>query len=112
MIEIINKQAFNTEVLESKSPVLVSFYAHWCGPCKALMKCLKKIDQEFDGNLNVTTINIDKNPEITNEYEIIAYPTILLMKNGLILERIIGFADIKEIKQFILRNKIDINKEK
>ncbi|MDO9578245.1 MAG: thioredoxin [Candidatus Cloacimonadales bacterium] len=91
MIEV-NQDTFENEVLKSEIPVLVDFWAPWCGPCKALSPTVENIAREYEGKLKVCKLNIDSSPNIANRYSIMSIPTLLLFKNGKVETQIIGLA--------------------
>lgn len=112
MIDAVREDKLKKDILESEIPVLLNFYAGWCGPCKALNNTLKQVENKFNENVEMLNIDMDDNPSIVREYMIRAYPTIILIKNGLILEKMIGATDYDEVEQFLLKNNIKKNSEK
>ena len=77
-----NDQNFKTDVLESKEPVLVDFWAEWCGPCKAIDPSLEEISNEMANKLKVVKINVDENPTTSQAYSIRSIPALMIFKNG------------------------------
>ena len=77
-----NDQNFKTDVLESKEPVLVDFWAEWCGPCKAIAPSLEEISNEMANKLKVVKINVDENPTTSQAYSIRSIPALMIFKNG------------------------------
>ena len=77
-----NDQNFKADVLESKEPVLVDFWAEWCGPCKAIAPSLEEISDEMANKLKVVKINVDENPTISQAYSIRSIPALMIFKNG------------------------------
>ncbi len=73
---------FATEVLQSTKPVLVDFWAEWCGPCRMVAPALEEIGQEYAGRLTVAKVNVDENPMTPNQYSVRGIPTMILFKNG------------------------------
>lgn len=82
---------FAAEVLQSELPVLVDFFAVWCGPCKMMSPILAEIAEEYDGKLKVGKIDIDENPAAVVGYKISAVPTMILFKNGEAVKQIRGY---------------------
>ncbi|OGS45996.1 MAG: thioredoxin [Elusimicrobia bacterium RIFOXYD2_FULL_34_15] len=83
---------FDDEVVKSVMPVLVDFWATWCGPCKMIAPVIEEIAKEFEGKMKVGKMNVDENQNKPAEYGISAIPTILIFKNGQIVKKIIGFS--------------------
>src|SRR5271165_2918496 len=86
----VTDASFEQEVLKSDTPVLVDFWAPWCGPCKAIAPILEELATELDGKLKIAKVNIDENDGIAVEYGIRAIPTMLLFKGGQVAEQIVG----------------------
>ncbi|EEC11402.1 MULTISPECIES: thioredoxin [spotted fever group] len=82
MASNVTDSSFKKEVLESDLPVLVDFWAEWCGPCKMLTPIIDEISKELKGKVKVLKMNIDENPNTPSEYGIRSIPTIMLFKNG------------------------------
>ena len=87
----ITKANFESEVINSDIPVLVDFWAAWCGPCKMLSPVLAEIAQEYEGKVKVAKINIDEEGELAVKYGIMSIPTVLLFKNGQLVDKSVGF---------------------
>jgi thioredoxin 1 len=82
MADAVTTTSFEQEVLQSDTPVLVDFWAEWCGPCHAVAPILEKIAEERAGELRLVKVNIDEEPEIAERYGIASIPTMVLFKNG------------------------------
>ncbi len=102
-IEQIKDADFQQSVLESSNnqPVLVDFWAEWCGPCKALGPILENIALEFDGKVAVKKINIDETPESPANFGIRSIPTIIMFKNGTVADTKIGLSSEADLKNWI-----------
>ena len=98
----INDNNFENEVLKSSAPVLVDFWAEWCGPCKMLAPTVEKLAKEYNGKLKVCKVNVDENPNSASRFGIQAIPTLLIFKNGTNFDRIVGVTPEKD-----LRNRIE-----
>ena len=92
-IEITSKEEFTQKVLQSKIPVLVDFWAPWCGPCRMASPVVEAIAQEYTGKVLVAKVNTDENSDIAGEYGIMSIPTFFLFKDGKQLARIVGFSE-------------------
>jgi thioredoxin 1 len=88
---------FKTEVLESATPVLVDFWAPWCGPCRMVAPLIEEIAKEYDGKLKVLKVNTDENMDIAMRYNIVSIPTLGFFRGGEMVDRIIGAVPKKVI---------------
>lgn len=86
----VTDATFQTEVLDAEVPVLVDFWADWCGPCRMIAPSVKEIASEYDGTLKVAKVDVDENPAAPGRYAIVGIPTLMLFKNGAVVERIVG----------------------
>jgi len=93
----INEANFKSEVLESRLPVLVDFWAEWCGPCKMLGHVLEQIAAEHAGRAKVVAVNVDENPSLAELYRVQAIPTLLYFANGRLHDQTVGAASKKAI---------------
>ncbi len=81
-IQHVTDDSFDPEVLKSDVPVLVDYWAEWCGPCKAIAPILDEVAKEYDGKLKIAKLNVDDNTEVPKKYNIRGIPTLMLFKNG------------------------------
>ncbi len=89
-LHLLSEANWQREVLESPEPVLVDFWAEWCGPCLRLAPIVEQIAQEYAGRLKVGKLNVDENPEVAQRYGIMSIPTLLLFQGGRPVESIVG----------------------
>jgi len=86
----VNDKSFAAEVLNSDLPVLVDFWATWCGPCRSISPIVEELAKEFLGKIKVTKLNVDESPAIPSQYGVRGIPTLILFKGGKILDQIVG----------------------
>lgn len=88
----VTRQSFNQEVLQSSVPVLVDFYADWCGPCRMLSPTLERLTSEFAGRAKVVKVNIDSEPELASQFQVSSIPTLVFVADGKLVARTTGLA--------------------
>lgn len=101
MIEV-NKENYDREIKQSKIPVIIDFWAEWCGPCRMMGPVFEELGSEYEGRLKFVKINTELSPEIAGRFEIHGIPCLVLVKDGKEIDRITGFAPAS-----IMRGKID-----
>lgn len=97
-IKHLTEENFKQEVLNAGQPVLVDFYADWCGPCKALTPVLTELASEFQGKATIGKVNIDENSALATEYGISSIPTLLLFRNGKPANKLVGMRSKKDLR--------------
>ena len=97
----VNDSNFDQMVLQSKTPVLVDFWAVWCGPCRMVAPVVEELAGEYEGKVNFTKLNVDENPKTSSQYGIMSIPTLLIFKDGAPVSNIIGFRPKADLKKSI-----------
>ena len=103
-IQIVNDSNFDEEIQNSKLPILVDFWAEWCGPCKNLAPILEEISDELKGKVKIGKINIDDNQELAAQFSIRSIPTIILFKEGNSIDTKVGLPPKKDLLDWIKAN--------
>ncbi len=102
MIEsIVGEDSFQSTVLQSKSPVLVDFWAKWCGPCLAVAPTLEELAQEYEGKIDFVKVDVDANGPLAARYGVASIPTMLVFKGGQPVQQVTGFKPKKELKKVL-----------
>ena len=101
----VTDQSFDTDVLKNDKPVLVDYWAEWCGPCKMIAPVLEAIAAEHGDKLDIVKLNVDENPEVTRKYGILNIPTLGVFHNGEVVKELVGArsksALLRELAEFI-----------
>lgn len=100
MSKAISDADFDTEVLKSDLPVLVDFWAPWCGPCKAMNPIMEELEQMYAGKVKLVKMNVDENMDIPGKFNVMSIPTFIIVKNGNVISQFVG-----------ARSKADMQKE-
>jgi thioredoxin 1 len=98
---ILTEENFDQEVLQSEIPVLVDFWAEWCGPCKILAPTIEELANECKGQTKIGKLNVDQNAKVAERYGIKGIPTLILFKNGEIVEQVVGVQPKEKLKELL-----------
>ncbi len=102
----LSESAFAAEVLQSTLPVVVDFYAHWCGPCKMLAPLLEQFAAEFQGRIKFTKADVDEAPNLATQYEITGVPTLMLFRQGRAVDSLVGLVAPRTLKGWLEKHSI------
>ena len=97
-IVTLNSGNFSDEVLKSSAPVLVDFWAEWCGPCKMIAPVLDELAGEYEGRIKIGKVNIDEDQALATQYGVRAIPTLLIFKDGKVAEQLVGMRSKRDLK--------------
>ncbi len=95
---------FKAEVLESATPVVVDFWATWCGPCRMVAPVVEEIAKEYAGRVKVGKVDVDENSRVASDFGIMSIPTIMIFKNGKVMEQVVGALSKGQLKSMIDAN--------
>ncbi|MDO3377888.1 thioredoxin TrxA [Geoalkalibacter halelectricus] len=97
----VTDDSFEGEVLKSSTPVLVDFWASWCAPCKAISPVVDSLAEEYDGKVKVAKLNVDENPATPGQYGVRGIPTLILFKDGQVLDQVVGAVPKNQLEGLI-----------
>jgi len=98
---VITEENFDSEVLKSDVPVLVDFWAEWCMPCKMIAPVLEELASDYEGKLKIGKLNVDEQPDVAFEHNVVSIPTLLLFKGGEVVKQHVGAAPRQVLEQAI-----------
>ncbi len=101
MVDKVSDASFEADVLKSDTPVVVDFWAEWCGPCRMIAPALEEIATAVGDKVKIVKLNVDENPDTAAKYGIMSIPTLLMFKNGEIASRQVGAAPKQKLQQWI-----------
>ncbi len=96
---VVGDNDFDQTVLQAAMPVLVDFWAAWCGPCRMVAPIVEELAEEYEGRINFTKLDVDQNPKTAAKYSIMSIPTLLIFKKGEPVSHIVGFRPKEELKR-------------
>lgn len=97
----ITKNNFNEEVVNSDIPVLLDFWAPWCGPCRMLAPVVEELAEEYDGKIKVGKVNVDEEPELAGNFDVASIPTVVVIKDRKIIDKSIGFVPKSKLEEML-----------
>lgn len=100
-IKVVTDATFDQEVLNSSKPVLVDFWAAWCGPCRMVAPVVEQIANEYSDRLEVAKLDVDENPNVAMRYGIMSIPTLMIFKDGKIAQRMVGYMPKETMKRYV-----------
>jgi thioredoxin 1 len=104
IVTSVTDSEFKSKVLDAKNPVVVDFWASWCGPCKALAPIVEDLAKEHSGKIDFYKLNIDENADTTTNFKIKGIPTLLLFKNGKVVDQIVGAVPKSTIQSMLQKS--------
>ncbi len=98
-MKTIKNEADYNDVISQKKPILLDFYADWCGPCQSLLPTVEKLSKEYEGKIEIQKVNVDQNPELANKYRVRNIPALYFLKDAVMVDKIIGLASESELRE-------------
>ena len=97
----ITQETYQTEVLESKVPVLLDFSAKWCGPCRMLAPVLEEMEQAYAKRIKILTVDVDQEPELAQQFGVVSIPMVVLLQNGKAVDTFVGYRSKDQVQTFL-----------
>ena len=97
----VTDASFENDVLKSSQPVLIDFWATWCGPCRAIAPVVEQLATEYEGKVKIVKVNIDENPKTPTQYDVRSIPTLLMFKDGKVVGQIVGAVPKPKIEELV-----------
>ena len=104
MTKSITSNNFNSDVLENEKLVLVDFWAEWCGPCKQIAPRLEELENKYENNLSVCKVDVDSNRELALQYNVRSIPSLMIFKEGEMIDSLMGAVSLEELEDLVTRN--------
>ena len=101
MVEKVTDATFEKDVLKASGPVVVDFWAEWCGPCRMISPALEEISNSLNGKVKIVKLNVDENPQTAQKYNVMSIPTLMVFKNGELASRQVGAAPKSHLEKWI-----------
>jgi thioredoxin 1 len=103
LVKHVSETTFENEVLKSERPVLVDFWASWCGPCRAIAPIIDQLASKYEGRLSVAKVNVDENSSVAAQFGVRSIPSLLIFKGGQVVGSVVGARPLEEIERFVGR---------
>lgn len=101
---VVNQSNFEQEVVKSELPVLIDFWAPWCGPCRMMAPVVEDLAVELAGKAKIAKVNVDENQELAMQFNVMSIPTFLIFKNGVVVDQLVGGMEKDQLKEKLVRH--------